>query len=571
MRSQIASGLRVTWWSRQDRRPTGGRIVPSGIVRSGIVRSGAVRSRPVSPRVALTAVALVGLIGLVGTGCDGSSPAAGNRPSAGTDASGGSGRPTEPDTPAGFDVKAENARPGADCGLARLGEGHAVEGWLDRVGVDPGQPVRLFASTTASRLAVSVFRIGWYGGHTCRLITRREELPGRVQPSAAMNATTNTVSAASWAPTVTFDTATWPPGDYLFRLDSSNGFQSYVPLTVRSPSAQGRIVILNSVTTWQAYNAWGGYSLYHGLRGFADRARVVSFDRPYGYGDGAADFTGNEAPLVTLAERLGLPLAYATDIDLHAEPRLFDGARAVISLGHDEYYSPRMRATLTAARDAGANIAFLGANAVYRRIRLAPTPHGPDRLETGYKVANEDPLYGRDNSQITANWPSPPNADPESSLTGGMYQCNPVHADLVVTNPGHWLLAGTGLAAGSRIPGMIGSEYDRVDPNRPTPQMIEVLAHSPVACHGQADYSDVSYYTAPSGAGVFDAGTSAWVCALLDVCGPGAHGEPVQRFVTQVTTTLLQAFAAGPAGRVHPAARSVPAEARSTPVTGSER
>jgi hypothetical protein len=475
-----------------------------------------------------------------------------------------------PGSTGGFDVRAENARPGDNCGLARLGPEHALEGWLDRTSVTPGQRVRLYVSTTAKRFTMSVFRVGWYGGRTCRLVDRQAALPGRAQGPPVRDPATNTVST-TWAPTTTLDTSGWPPGDYLLRLDGDDGLQTYVPLTVRSPSTRGRIVILNAVTTWQAYNAWGGYSLYHGLRGFADRARVVSFDRPYGFGDGAADFTGNEAPLVMLAERLGLPVAYATDIDLHADPHLLDGARAVISLGHDEYYSRQMRAALTAARDRGVNIGFLGANAVYRRIRLTPSRYGPDRTQAGYKVAAEDPLFGRDNSQITANWPSPPDADPESSLTGGMYQCNPVHADLVVSNPRHWLLAGTGMRAGSRVPGMIGSEYDRVDLARPTPKMIEVLAHSPVTCHGQADHSDVSYYTAPSGAGVFDAGTSAWVCGLANVCGPGAAGEPVQRFVTQVTSTMLIAFAAGPAGRAHPGVRSIPSDYGTRAVSGAER
>ncbi len=470
----------------------------------------------------------------------------------------------------GFDVRAENARPGAECGLSQLGPQNAVQGWLDQVGIAAGTPVRLFASTTAPSLTVSVFRTGWYGGRTCRLITTVGPIPGRRQADPTHNPATNTISAASWAPTATFPTGSWPPGDYLFRLDASDGNHRYVPLTVRGPSAAGRVVILNAVTTWQAYNAWGGYSLYHGPRGFADRARVVSFDRPYDYGDGAADFTGNEEPLVALAERLGLPVSYATDLDLHADPHLLDGARAVISLGHDEYYSPAMRAALTAARDHGTNLAFLGANAVYRRIRLDPSPLGPDRLETAYKVAQEDPLYGRDDARITANWPSPPGANPESSLTGGMYQCNPVHGDLVVTRPQSWLLAGTGLAAGARLPGLIGSEYDRVDLAYPTPRPIEVIAHSPITCRGVHDFSDVSYYTARSGAGVFDSGTSAWVCPLADVCGPGTGGPDVQRAITQITTNLLTAFAAGPAGVRHPAVDAVPAEDRGGTAPGEK-
>ncbi|WP_239381727.1 N,N-dimethylformamidase beta subunit family domain-containing protein [Frankia sp. CIT1] len=458
---------------------------------------------------------------------------------------------------ADFDVRAENAKPGGDCGLARLGYNHAVEGWLDHTSIRSGDELRLFASTTAATVTATVFRIGWYGGRTCRLVTEVGPLPGRVQAPASRDPSTNTVSTA-WEPTTTFATNSWPPGAYLIRLDNSEGFQTYVPLTVRSPTMSGRVVLLAAVTTWQAYNAWGGYSLYHGPKGFADRARAVSFDRPYDYGDGAADFTGNEAPVIILAEKLGLPVAYATDIDLHADPALLDGARAVVSMGHDEYYSPAMRDALTRARDRGVNLAFLGANAVFRRIRLGPTRVGPDRLETGYKIAAEDPLNGVDNAAVTANWPSPPDASPESSLTGGMYQCNPVHADLVVRDPGHWLLAGAAVTAGSRIPGMIGSEYDRVDRAYPTPPRIEVLAHSPVVCHGRPDHSDVSYYTADSGAGVFDAGTSAWVCAVTDVCGSGAAGPVVRDFVTTVTTTMLTTFAQGPAGHQHPGAQSVP-------------
>lgn len=71
---------------------------------------------------------------------------------------------------------------------------------------------------------------------------------------------------APWAPSLTVDTAGWAPGDYLFRLDAPTA-QRYVPLTVRSPSNAGRVVIVNAVPTWQAYNRWGGHSLYKGPDG----------------------------------------------------------------------------------------------------------------------------------------------------------------------------------------------------------------------------------------------------------------------------------------------------------------
>lgn len=51
-------------------------------------------------------------------------------------------------------------------------------------------------------------------------------------------------------------------------------------------------------------------------------------------------------------------------------PGLLARHRAFISLGQDEYYSLAMRHALVSARDHGVNLVFLGANAIYRHIRL---------------------------------------------------------------------------------------------------------------------------------------------------------------------------------------------------------
>jgi hypothetical protein len=314
-------------------------------------------------------------------------------------------------------------------------------------------------------------------------------------------------------------------------------------------------VVVNENTTWHAYNRWGGTSLYRGATGFADRAYAVSLDRPIDYGQGTGDYVGNEAALGQLAEKLGLPVAYVTDTDLHADPHLLDGARAVISLGHDEYYSQAMRDALLAARDQqGTNLAFLGANAIYRHIRLGPTPIGPDRLETDYKEASIDPMLKKTPAEATPQWRQPPVPRPESVITGVYYQCNPVTADLVTVQPDNWLLAGTGLKAGDTLPRLVGSEYDQVTPSAPTPRPIEVLFHSPVTCTGHHQFSDSAYYTTSSGAGVFASGTSSWVCGLIPECTFHPQNNPhLVDTITKITTTLLEAFAAGPAGRTHPA------------------
>ena len=203
----------------------------------------------------------------------------------------------------------------------------------------------------------------------------------------------------------------WPPGDYLFKLVADGG-QRYMPLTVRDDASRAALVIQNDVTTWQAYNLWGGYDLYKGPEGSAaTRSRVVSYDRPYDpAGEGAGDFLGNEYPLVRLVEALGLDVTYWTDLDLHEHPERLLAHRALVSLGHDEYWSTRMRRGAEAARDHGVNLAFLGANAVFRHIRLQPSPLGPDREEVNYKPwsARDDPAWRTDPAQVTTDWREPP-------------------------------------------------------------------------------------------------------------------------------------------------------------------
>lgn len=430
-----------------------------------------------------------------------------------------------------------------------------IAGYADPISVEPGQSVTLYVSSSAPSFRVRAYRMGWYRGMEGRQVWQSARVRTTPQPGPAMSPAATKTVEARWRPSLTVSTRGWLPGDYLFRLDASTGHESFVPLTVRAPSARGKVVIISPVTTWQAYDTWGCCDLYQGGNGsFESRSRAVSFDRPYAMENGAGEFLRGQLGVVAEAERLDLPLDYVTDIDLQTVPNLLVGARAVVSVGHDEYWSPQMRAAVTAARDAGTNLAFLGANAIFRRIRLGSTPLGPDRLVINYKVADEDPLYGRDNAAVTADWPAPPDAHPESSLLGAQYACLPQtpHEPGVVVDPARWLFAGTGVHAGDELPGLIGTETDAVQLGFPTPRPIEVLLHSPTDCPNDAPaFADATYYTAPSGAGVFDAGTIGWACAVGTDCS--AVSGPTHRVVRTVTDNLLTAFAAGPAGRRYPA------------------
>ncbi len=450
---------------------------------------------------------------------------------------------------------AENSLPGdPNWGISNLGAPDAMIGYAGQASVLPGEAITLYASTTASSFVVRAFRMGWYNGAKARLLWTSPSTPGHVQPPPALVGGTNTVEC-DWEPSLTIPTDGWPEGSYLLRMDSETGAQRYVPITVRSASTSGKVVIKNSTETWQAYNTWGGYDLYNGPGGSADysnRSLAVSLDRPYD-NNGAFYFLWHEQKLIALAEQLGLPLAYTTSMDIAASPALLKGASALFCLGHDEYWTPEERANVTAARDAGVNVAFMGANTMFRRTRLDSTKLGANRLVICYKTSyQQDPLYGKDNALVTSDWREPPNPDPESSLTGVLYESNPVDAPYVVASPDSWVYAGTGVQKGTSFTGLAGIEYDRVNPVCPVPRPIEVLSHSPLTCRGINSYSDSAYYTASSGAGVFATGTMRWVQSMGGTYIFGLN-KRAWAFTEKVTSNVLQAFADGPAAAKYPA------------------
>jgi hypothetical protein len=318
-------------------------------------------------------------------------------------------------------VVAENSLPGdPHWEIRHLGAANAIMGYAGAASVLTGQSFPLFVSTTARGFRVSAFRLGWYGGAGARRVWQSGPVRARRQNRPSVTGGTNTVRT-DWDPVLEVPTDDWPAGTYLLRLDADSGAQRYVPVTVRSASTAGRVVIKNCVATWQAYNTWGGYDLYVGREGagqsYGSRSLAVSLDRPYDL-NGAEMFLTYERNVVKLAEAMGLPLGYVTSMDIAADPGLLAGASALISPGHDEYWTPGERANVTAARDAGVNLAFLGANAMFRRTRL----ESGGRLVTCYKTSYaDDPLYGKDNALVTSDWREPPDPQPESSLIGTLY------------------------------------------------------------------------------------------------------------------------------------------------------
>ncbi|MGH9089347.1 MAG: N,N-dimethylformamidase beta subunit family domain-containing protein [Acidimicrobiales bacterium] len=437
---------------------------------------------------------------------------------------------------------------------------HAIEGFASQVSAVPGEDVTLFVNTAAKSVMAQVFRMGYYQGLGGRMIDQSASAPGQQQPAPTITGGVHTVSCP-WQPTLTLHvTATWPPGCYLVKIVGTGGQQQYVPITIRDDKSRAAYVLQNSVTTWQAYNRWGGYSLYYGPTpsggaSFADRARIVSFDRPYPqtWAQGSADFFGKEFPVLYQLESYGCDLTYWTDVDLHARPQLLLDHKCLFSMGHDEYWSKAMRDGALQAVAKGVNMAFLGANACYRQIRLQPSAVGPNRLQVCYKDAGADPMYGVHNTVVTGpSWESPPTNWPESQLIGDMYQSIGATDDLVITDASAWLFDGCGFHDGQHLPGVVQGEYDRYVPSLPGPKNVDVLAHSPVT--KQSNWSDITYYTSPGGGGVAAMGMASFVNKLSNTTA--FPWNIVPKAIPGVTEPLLRAmdnlygaFGFGPAAK----------------------
>ena len=454
-------------------------------------------------------------------------------------------------------VTTENARPGTTGWIVTgIQTPRSIEGFADVTSATAGDSVHLFVNTTARSFHVEAYRMGYYQGLGGRLIWTSGAVAGVAQPPPTVIPFVNTVQTR-WSPSLSVPIdATWPPGAYLLKLVGDAGEQQYVPLCVRDDTSRAAFVVQHGVTTWQAYNLWGGYSLYNGLKvaglafgqstdgkDFAHRSRLVSFDRPYSHdwAQGSSDFLGNEFPLIFHMESLGLDVTYWTDVDLHEHPERLLRHRCLFSLGHDEYWSKPMRDGAIFARNLGVNLAFLGANACYRQIRLEPSPVGPNRLQVCYKSAAEDPLSGVDDAVVTGpEWAAPPTSWAESQLIGSTYQDVGADADMVVIDTSSWLWAGTGLTSGQALAHVVQGEYDRYEPTAPGPRNVEILAHSPVTNRGPDRFSDVTWYTTTRGGGVFATGNASWVNKLSNTTAFPTIVVPAA--IPGVTEVLLRAM-----------------------------
>ena len=264
-----------------------------------------------------------------------------------------------------------------------------------------------------------------------------------------VNGVTGLADCGNWAVSASWSTADAVSGIYVAKLTrTDNGGASHIVFIVRDDARQADVVVQTSDTTWQAYNRYGGGSLYCGgphsnagtVYSCAGRATKVSYNRPF-------DTRAHEPPASCSTPNTrwcasSRPTATTSSTSAAWTP---SGVRAIWSARRrsrkrfsrsatTNTWSAGQRASVEAARNAGVNLAFFSGNEMYWKTRFEPSIDGtttPYRTLVGYKDTlggvKLDPMPG----VTTGTWRDtrfgPPVADggrPENGLIGQIWTVN---------------------------------------------------------------------------------------------------------------------------------------------------
>ncbi len=267
-------------------------------------------------------------------------------------------------------ILSENQKPGTDAWqIVNPATNHEIEGFADHVSVNRGDTINLFVNSPYSDYQLRFLRLGWYGGKGAREIRPPAVMPGVTQSAPHIDG--DGQIECHWSPTIPLDIPSdWPTGVYLVKLTAASGRESYITFTVRDDAGVADLLFQSSVTTYQAYNNWGGKSLYDYNSTSQQYAHKVSFNRPYRRGYGAGDLFFWEIHLLRFLEREGYDVSYTTDVDTHERGHLLRNHLGFLVVGHDEYWSWEMRRNAETALENGVSLGFFGANACYWKIRF---------------------------------------------------------------------------------------------------------------------------------------------------------------------------------------------------------
>jgi N,N-dimethylformamidase beta subunit-like protein/uncharacterized protein DUF4082/Big-like domain-containing protein len=497
------------------------------------------------------------------------------------------GDPFAPCVPAAANaIACENSKAGTPSGAWDVaGAGSAnIQGFATNISVNRGETVRFKIDTNSNNYRLDIYRLGYYGGLGARFITTVQPsaaLP-QSQPSCLTQPSTGLIDCGNWA-----ESASWAvpsnatSGIYIARLvreDATSG-ESHIVFVVRDDSGASDLLFQTSDTTWQAYNSYGGNSLYTGSPD--GRAYKVSYNRPFNTRAGVTSqdwlFDG-EYPMVRWLEANGYNVSYSTGVDTDRRGAELLEHRAFLSVGHDEYWSGTQRANVEAARNAGVHLAFFSGNTMFWKTRWENSIDGSGtqfRTLVCYKEthanAKIDPLA----NVWTGTWRDPrfsPPADggrPENALTGTLFMVNdPAEDAIKVPEAVGKFRLWRGTTVATQTPGQtatvgpitVGYEWDEDLNNGSRPSGLIRLSTNTVNVSsylqdlgstyapGTATHS-LTLYRHSSGALVFSAASIRWSWGLdnnHDQGGASSIPPPDVR-MRQATVNLLADMGVQPA------------------------
>jgi hypothetical protein len=347
-----------------------------------------------------------------------------------------------------------------------------IEGYAGEVSYAPGDQLTLHTSTTADTYSVTISRLS----AEKKVVHQQKDIAGGVY-AIPENASSH---GCNWPVSLTIPIPQdWQSGYYHIEFqvaDSGGKFthrgrrtasgEAYFVLRSAKPGSTSKILLQLATNTYNAYNNWGGSSLYafHGRAGI--QGHRVSFKRPP-----SSQFPNWEQPFVTWAEANGYQLEYAANLDLESRPEILNQYKLILSVGHDEYWSTPMRDNLEAFITQGGNVAFFSGNTCCWQVRTEAD--GKDLTCWKQRFAS-DPLFPTSDHQLLSTlWSHHLVKRPENQLTGvgflfggyhrshGQYMDGP--AAYRVHRPDHWIFEGTNLKRNAEFGGkdtIVGYECD---------------------------------------------------------------------------------------------------------------
>jgi len=192
-------------------------------------------------------------------------------------------------------IGCENSRKGEPPGDWQVsGAGDpTLQGFATSMSVNAGQTVSFKVLSTAAAYHIDILRLGYYHGNGARKVWAgllpSAQYP-KSQPACLTDSTAGLVDCGNWGVSASWTVpSTAVSGIYLAHLvRDDTGSGSDVPFVVRNDSSHADIVVQTSDETWEAYNAYGGNSLYQCSVACAPgnpltykAAYKVSYNRPF--------------------------------------------------------------------------------------------------------------------------------------------------------------------------------------------------------------------------------------------------------------------------------------------------